>query len=175
MDRYIEYPIRCFKCGGVIDGLAMDYEDLVLSKGYSREEAFEELGIPAKDYCCRESLINPTTVFFNMEIDVVVTGKANLENAHKTEPDDYVSKFGTCLNGVMGTKAKYPVFEDQTIKVERLFDEEEEVILLEEATQLIPTVPGIPTINPSSTNTTKVHVGAGKNTVKLNGRTYIAT
>lgn len=176
MDYYYEYPIRCFKCGYIIDGYSQDYETLVL-KGYERKEAFEELGISAKMACCRESMMNPVKVYFNMQVDVVVHGiveaEYNVDNSIK--PDDYISRFGSCLDTMTGSKVKYNTIEIKHVEVENLFDEPDEFLPLTESEGSIePTEPGMPVINSTTRINKKIKVGAGKSTIKLNGRTYMA-
>lgn len=153
MDRYCEYPIRCFTCGASIDGYAQDYEELVL-KGMSRDQVLSELGFPKTEDCCRNSFFSPTTVFFNMQNDDVVSGITRVGKKKKKSIE------------------KSPASET---KEESLFDEPDEFVSLEEfETSKLPTIPGVPVINESPTPNRVIQVGIKRKTLELTGRTYKA-
>jgi DNA-directed RNA polymerase subunit N (RpoN/RPB10) len=59
MDSYILIPVRC-TCGKIIGKYQKKYENL-LEKGFSKEEALNELNI--MNICCRMGFISPIKVF----------------------------------------------------------------------------------------------------------------
>lgn len=50
-------PPRCFECGGVV-GDKYELFTILLQKGYTPVEAYEDLGIPQEDHCCRRMLFS---------------------------------------------------------------------------------------------------------------------
>jgi hypothetical protein len=167
------------KCGSAIDAYAEDFKDLVLDKGMSREQAFEELGFGPEDACCRDSFTSPCTVFFDMQNSEAVEGliePKNLQVPKQVKMPKYAPQFGTCLSNVALTSGpRYKGLEQVKEKTESLFDEEDEILGLEEVEQnLIPTIPGVPVINVSLNPNKYVSVGADKYTMILSGRTYMA-
>ncbi|MFH2106604.1 MAG: DNA-directed RNA polymerase subunit N [Candidatus Micrarchaeota archaeon] len=49
----MEFPVRCFTCGGLVGHLYEKYKELLKSKGEG--EALDELGV--ERYCCRRMFI----------------------------------------------------------------------------------------------------------------------
>jgi DNA-directed RNA polymerase subunit N len=50
----MEFPVRCFTCGGLIGHLYEKYKEL-LKGGKSEGEALDEMGV--ERYCCRRMFI----------------------------------------------------------------------------------------------------------------------
>lgn len=197
MDLYTEYPIRCKSCGEQIACFVKEYEQLK-STGLTTEEALNSLGII--NWCSRVAFMNPTYVTFNMEnrdaIDGIVP-VSEVEFADTNKPTKNMF-FSSCLEksytGFQTTTLPQPtkvggsslarktgiagsVKSSQSIvaPLATEFGGGVELDIKETDDFKEPEMTGVPTINSDPTFPEQlINVGADKQTVVLNGRTYLA-
>ena len=188
MDFYKEYPIRCKTCGAQLACFAADYE-LSLERGESIENALNDLNID--DYCCRQSMMNPPIVTYNMENREVIEGFKSVEAVDETEIQKESTSepmFSSCIGQTGLTSVPRLLFRREENPFIKNHPKIPELGL--DATSIstsipidlppsdkfiLPTIVGTPTINPNIlVAPVNVYVGAQKTAEVLNGRTYFA-
>ena len=183
MNFFIMYPVRCETCNKELAYLQDDLEQL-LAIDPSVEKALNNLGVMR--YCCRTNLMNPTSVFYDMENTDVVNGTRNVKEftnlANPTitpiqirQPISILQNLPSLGSSILhkstipslsGTPVGTPVaipIDESRLRNTSNFD--------------IPQYVGVPTINPSKlTNPEVLSVGENNKIMTipiLTGRTYI--
>lgn len=192
MNFYYQYAVRCPTCNELIACVSPYFINLV-ENGSTTEEALNEIGL--EKWCCRMTMLNPSPMFFNMEVLDVVEGFVSVEsneNANIIRPQQIISQSEVSSESLeeeedldfllLGQKAprKKATTKAQAFSVEeQVYDNIYEGISLsmplEKSEFETPTIVGISTINNDKNDDLEIiPVGDRKTTVILKGRTFLA-
>jgi DNA-directed RNA polymerase subunit N (RpoN/RPB10) len=180
MDYYLHYPIRCKTCNEQIACFAPQYLENIEQGGMTPQESLDALGI--MNYCSRISMIAPSRVTFNMENRAAIEGFRRVETVDVADSRTgriTTYNFANCFTRevaptgdaviVVPTPDLAPVDAGEGVDLPTDQTNAREV--------LVPTVVGIPVINPNPTYPDKnlsVGMGISCSVKVLSGRTYLA-